>query len=201
VPTRDGPVLAATDSATGPLPFPDWPESTVVHDTVLAADHAHPAIVETLTVSRPPAAEMLSCVLLRLNTQGAGPWFTATRSDPTVTDAVRGEGAGLGATVYGTTASPCPVRMPEKDTHAESAATDHEQSREVETVSDPEPPFGPNDEALLLTLIAHLVPVGAVTEVELERHAAAAIVRAQTARRSATAAQVPGRRIRITAAT
>ena len=49
-------VLAATARATVPLPLPLAPLVTVSHDAVLAAVHAQPAGLVTVTLSASPAA-------------------------------------------------------------------------------------------------------------------------------------------------
>jgi hypothetical protein len=60
VPERDVPVLAATVKVIDPLPLPVVPEVTVIHGTLLAAVHAHPAAALTVTgVPGPPAAAMV----------------------------------------------------------------------------------------------------------------------------------------------
>ena len=48
--------LAATDRATVPLPLPLAPLVTVSHDAVLAAVHAQPVGLVTVTLSASPAA-------------------------------------------------------------------------------------------------------------------------------------------------
>ena len=57
VPLRAGPVLAATENATVPLPVPLAPLVIEIHDVVDVAVHAHPAALVTVTgVAAPPAA-------------------------------------------------------------------------------------------------------------------------------------------------
>ena len=52
-------VFAATDRATVPLPLPLAPLVTVSHDAVLAAVHAHPVGLVTVTFAACPAATAL----------------------------------------------------------------------------------------------------------------------------------------------
>ena len=56
VPIRSGPVLAATVNWTVPLPLPDEPPVTVIHDTLLTAVHAQPVLAVTLTLPVKPLA-------------------------------------------------------------------------------------------------------------------------------------------------
>jgi hypothetical protein len=77
----------------------------------------------------------------------------------------REDGTGLGATVYGTEASPWPPESAAIDTQFASVLIDHVQSRDVAIVSDPCPPDAENDVGTLLTLTWHLSAVGAVSDV------------------------------------
>jgi hypothetical protein len=64
VPVRAAPALAATENVIDPLPLPVVPEITVIHGTLLAAVHAHPAAALTETgVPPPPTAAMFWLVL------------------------------------------------------------------------------------------------------------------------------------------
>jgi hypothetical protein len=56
VPLRAGPLVAATDIDTAPLPFPDAPLRMVTHGTSDAAVQAHPLLDPTATDTGPPAA-------------------------------------------------------------------------------------------------------------------------------------------------
>jgi hypothetical protein len=89
----------------------------------------------------------------------------------------RGAGAGFAATVYGIDASPWPFAAAASEIQDESLAADQLQSRSVETETVPLPPFAVNDEGLLLTEIAHLLEVGAVSEVDDDVQPAAASAR------------------------
>jgi hypothetical protein len=82
------------------------------------------------------------------------------------------EGTGFGATVNGSDAWPCPLREPAIVTQLESVVTVQVQSREVETVSVPDPPTAVKVPVELLAVIAHRTSdVGAVTAVWLELQA------------------------------
>jgi hypothetical protein len=50
VPARSMPVFAATLKPTVPLPLPEAPDVTIIHDEPLTAVHAHAAVVVTVTV-------------------------------------------------------------------------------------------------------------------------------------------------------
>jgi hypothetical protein len=72
VPVRAAPVLAATVNVIDPLPLPVAPEVTVIHGTLLAAVHAHPPAVVTVTgVPAPPAAAMFWFVISSAKVQVA----------------------------------------------------------------------------------------------------------------------------------
>jgi hypothetical protein len=198
VPTRDAPVFAATATATVPFAFPLWPEVIVSHGAALVADHEQPASVDTFTDKRPPLAPMPSRVLLRVNAHGAAAWLIVIRSDPTVSDPLRGDGTGFAATEYGTTASPCPLLAPAIETHVASDVIAQVQSRVVEMLSDPLPPLAANDAGVLPSVVEHLPALGPATEVEVELQAAA-----RKASPSASAAVARDRApcVRVTVAT
>jgi hypothetical protein len=59
VPVLCGPVLAATEKFAAPLPEPLAPELIVIQASLLAAVHAQPVAVVTLTLPVPPEAEKL----------------------------------------------------------------------------------------------------------------------------------------------
>ena len=128
-------------------------------------------MVVTSTASRPPPAAIPSPGRLSENAQAAAAWLTATLWLPTTMAPVREEGTGLGATVYGIEASPCPPASDPIDTQFASDLIDHVQSREVAMASDPWPPDAANDEGALLTLTWHLSAVGAVSDVDVLLHA------------------------------
>ena len=69
VPARCGPALAATEKFTTPLPEPLAPELIVIQESLLAAVHAHPVVVVTLTLPVPPGAAKLWLVGLIENEQ------------------------------------------------------------------------------------------------------------------------------------
>ena len=51
VPVRAPPVFLATATVTVPLPTPVAPVVTIIHNALLVAVQAHPAVVVTLNVS------------------------------------------------------------------------------------------------------------------------------------------------------
>jgi hypothetical protein len=164
-PTRAAPILTATTSPTAPPALPLWPDDTEIQFAELAAFQPQPFSVETFTVSRPPAAAMVSPVRLNEYTHGAAAWLTATVCEPTTMDPDRVEGTGFGATVYGTDASPCPPVSAAIDTQVASVLIDHVQSRDVAIASDPWPPAAAKDDGEVLTLTWHLSAVGDVSDV------------------------------------
>ena len=58
VPVRAGPVFAATEILTVPLPLPGEPLVTVIQVLLLTAVHAQPVELVTLKLVFPPAAEI-----------------------------------------------------------------------------------------------------------------------------------------------
>ena len=56
VPVLSGPVFAATEKLTVPLPLPGEPPVTVIHEAVLTAVHSQPVELVTLKLLFPPAA-------------------------------------------------------------------------------------------------------------------------------------------------
>jgi hypothetical protein len=59
VPVRAGPVLAATEKLTVPLPVPVAPAVMVIQASLLVAVQAQPAAAVTLVEPAPPAAAMV----------------------------------------------------------------------------------------------------------------------------------------------
>jgi hypothetical protein len=147
------------------LTVPLWPADTAIQLDRLVAVQLQPLRVVTSTASRPPAAAIPSPARLKVNSHGAAAWLTATLCAPTVIAPAREDGTGLGATVYGTDASPCPPASSPIDTQVASVLIDHVQSRDVAIVSDPFPPAAVNPVVELLTLTWHLSAVGAVSDV------------------------------------
>jgi hypothetical protein len=66
-------VFAVRLRRTVPLPVPDAPEVTVIHDALLAAVHEHPSPVITLTVPWATSGPMLASVGEMEYVQGAAP--------------------------------------------------------------------------------------------------------------------------------
>jgi hypothetical protein len=167
---RAAPALTPIDSTTVPLAPPLWPDAIAIHAEVLTADQEQPVSVVIPTDTWPPLAAIVLLGRLSANVHGAPAWLTATCCDPTTIAPARDDGAGFAATENGTTASPCPACAPAIDTHddvVEVAAIDQVQSREADTVTEPEPPVGPNDEGVLLTVTLHLSADGATRDDEV----------------------------------
>jgi hypothetical protein len=171
--TRSAPALAATLRTTVPLAFPLLPDSIETQGTVLVAVHVQPAIVVTLTESRPPDASTLSPVRLRSKWQGAPAWLSGTRSLEMTIAADRGDGTGFAETENRTVPSPCPVVVASV-TQFESAETVQVQSRVVLTSSAALPPLdGKGVEGAFVTAMLHFAPDGALTDVDVLLHPAA----------------------------
>jgi len=71
VPVRCGPVLAAIENCVAPEPLPLAPEVMVIQAALLAAVHAQPVAVVTLTVPDPPLAVKVWVAGLMVNEQPA----------------------------------------------------------------------------------------------------------------------------------
>ena len=134
------------------------------HGTLVDADHAQPANVDSPTDNDPPDAAIVSRVRLKLNEHGAPAWLNDAFCEPTAIEPVRGEGTGLAATANGIVASPCPSGAPVMETHGASAEIDHVQSRAADIVADPDPPAAPNEDGVLATETEHLSAEGATTD-------------------------------------
>ena len=69
VPLRCGPLSAATEKLTDPLPLPLAPAVIVIQAALLAAVQAQPVVVETLVLPLPPAAAKFWLPGVMLNKQ------------------------------------------------------------------------------------------------------------------------------------
>jgi hypothetical protein len=109
VPVRDAvPVFAATLSDTVPLPLPEEPEATVIHATLLSADHPHevPAVTPTVNVPPPEPADWLAGEMLKV--QPAEAWVTVKGCPPAVILPVRVVAPLFAWTLYVTHPLPLP---------------------------------------------------------------------------------------------
>src|SRR5215470_17819011 len=61
VPVRTAPPFGDAVNSTVPLAVPNAPDVIVIHETLLAADHAHPAVATTLIVPLPPVYSTNAC--------------------------------------------------------------------------------------------------------------------------------------------
>ncbi len=105
---------------------------------------------------------------LRSNRQGAPASLIVSRSVPTSSAAVRAPGVGFAATENEMFASPWPFCPPDSDTQLVSEATDHVQSRVVDTAIVPVPPAAGKEDGDVVAETAHLLEEGATTEVVVE---------------------------------
>jgi hypothetical protein len=69
---------------TVPSPEPDAPVSTVIHDTLETAVHAHPAGRSTSTLPFAPACAMLCVLGVSVASQAAPAWVTTNDWPATV---------------------------------------------------------------------------------------------------------------------
>jgi hypothetical protein len=108
VPVRDAvPAFAATLTFTLPFPLPEAPEVTVIHATLLCADHPHelPAVTPTVNVPPPEPADWLAGEML--NVQPGAAWVTVKVFPPAVILPVR-DPPLLVMTLYATHPLPLP---------------------------------------------------------------------------------------------
>jgi hypothetical protein len=110
VPEREAvPVLAAVLRLTVPLPEPEAPAVTVIHETLLTAVHAQPVGAATLTEPVPPAAVIVAEVGVMVSVQGAAASVTVKVAPAMVKVPVRAVPAGLAAALKPTDPLPLPV--------------------------------------------------------------------------------------------
>jgi hypothetical protein len=133
VPVRDVvAVLAATDSETVPLPVPEPPEVTVIHEAPLDEVQLQPLVPLTFTVNGPPVDVAEVDVGETVKLHGAPAWLTVKVFPPAVIVAERAVPAVFAAAEY-----------------------------PIEPLPEPDPPLvTASQEALLLAV--HVQPVCAV---------------------------------------
>jgi len=139
VPVRCGPVFAATENCVVPLPLPLAPEVTVIQAALLAAVHAQPVAVVTLTEPEPPLAVKVWLAGLMVNEQPEL-WVTVKVWPATVIVPVLCE-PGLAATEKFTTPLPEPLAPELIVIQASLLAAVHEQPVAVVTFTLPVPPL------------------------------------------------------------
>src|SRR5438552_4069822 len=84
---------------------------------------------------------------------------------PTTIALARAAVSGFRATPNATCAFPSPEAAPLMVIHGALDVTDHEQSRDVEMVTTPDPPDGPKEVGALIADTAHLAADGPVSVV------------------------------------
>lgn len=146
VPVRAASLLAATANVTVPLPLPLVPEAIDIHETLLAAVHAHPVAAVTDTdVAVVPAAAMENVDVLTFGKQDAATWDTVTDCPAMVSVPLRA--APVFANALNVTApSPEPLEPAVIDNHVAVLAAVQEQPVCVSTViGGPVPPAATTD--------------------------------------------------------
>jgi hypothetical protein len=102
------PVLAATFSETVPLPLPDAPAVTVIHEALLTAVHAHDVVAVTDTLTAPPLEVADWLVGEMLKEHDAAACVTVKDLPPAVIAALRLVPVVFAATLYPIEPSPDP---------------------------------------------------------------------------------------------
>ena len=167
------PLLAATLSATEPLPVPLFPVTTEIHGAVLDACQPHPLGAASETVREPPDAETCPDVLASVTRQAAAAWLIAARWPLTVTPPWRTVASGLGAAWNVTCALPCPDAGESDDIQLASVDALHVHSGGVATETLPVPPAAPIGDEGAVTVTSHLSGDGpTAVVVEVAPHAA-----------------------------
>jgi hypothetical protein len=143
VPLRGGPAFAATANVVDPLPMPEAPVATVIHDALLVAVHRHPSCVVTDTgVPAPPVAATLWLLGAIVYVHAGFPvCVTVARWPPITTPPMRSSLPG--ATVKFTVAVPVPLAGGDNVIQLTSVVAVHAHSPPVVTVTLAPPPFRP----------------------------------------------------------
>jgi len=139
VPVLCGPVWAATEKFTTPLPEPLAPELIVIQASLLAAVHEQPVAVVTLTLPAPPEAGKLWLVGLMVNEQPLA-CVTVNVWPATVIVPVRC-GPVLAATVNWTVPAPEPLAPAVMVIHESLLAAVQAHPVAAVTLTDPDPPL------------------------------------------------------------
>lgn len=146
VPVRDTvPVFAATRTDTLPLPLPEAPAVTVIHEALLSADHVHEVLAVTPTVNVPPPepADWLAGEMLKV--QPGAAWVTVNVFPPAVILPVRVPPL-FATTLYAT--HPLPLPEPDRifshDGESLDAVQVHPAAAVIATL--PVPPVAATDE-------------------------------------------------------
>lgn len=100
--------VASTRYVTVPLPEPDAPVRTVIHDALDTADHAQPPGREMSTLPLAPAATMFCVAGVSVASQGAPAWVSTNDWPATVSVADRDALVLFAATLYPTVPFPVP---------------------------------------------------------------------------------------------
>jgi hypothetical protein len=137
-PLLAGPLFAATLNATVPGPEALVGDVTVIHGTVDAADHAHPADVFTSNEPCPPSSSTFVEVEDSANVQPC-PWVSVNVCPATVSVALRA-GPVVAAAAYWTCPFPLPVEPAAIDSHVALLDAAHVQPLPAVTLIVPVPP-------------------------------------------------------------
>jgi len=142
VPVREAPALAATANSTVAVPVPDEPRTIVIHASLLAAVHEHPAVVLTVVLSVPPDAGADTPPGDKLKAQAVPSWLTVTVRPATTTVPSR-EAPVFAATENETVPEPDPLPPAVMATHETLLDAVHEHALVVLTLTDVGPPAAP----------------------------------------------------------
>ena len=136
-------MFSPIDSATEPGAFALAPLVTRIHGVWLAAVHAQPVSVSTLSVTAPPDADTVEIGGVTVKRHGAASCETLTCEPLTSSVPLRDAGTPFGSTRYATVPLPCPLVVEVSEIQFTPLDASHVQSRVVDTVSVPlTPPAG-----------------------------------------------------------
>jgi hypothetical protein len=142
-PVRDVVVVrCVTTKLVVPLPVPAVTPEIEIHDELLSAVQAHPALVVTVTVKLPPAAGIACEVGEIVNEQLPAAWLTVNVWPPTEIVPDRASVVPLTAAAKLIVLPPVPLAFPVIVSHEAPPLTVavHEQLLDVVRFVDPDPP-------------------------------------------------------------
>ncbi|MFN7919502.1 MAG: hypothetical protein U0Q16_05360 [Bryobacteraceae bacterium] len=138
VPDREGPALPAALNETVPAPLPLAPPVTVIHASLLVADHPHPAAADTFTDPDPPVAGTLADPALN-EYEHPEPSFTVNVC-PAIVIVPDREGPAVPDALNETVPAPLPLAPPVTVIHEALLVADHPHPAAADTFTDPDPP-------------------------------------------------------------
>ena len=162
-----GPLFAAIERTTTPVPVVDAPLVTLIHDVSARADHAQSDIAVTPIRATAPPTPTSTRVLSRRNAHGAPSCASSRRVDSIVNVPRRAFAVSFVVILKGRLASPWPL---DRSTTSQEASEPIVQlhSRALVTAMLPEPPVCGKERGDVVADTSHFVALGAVVEVDAD---------------------------------